>query len=55
MSKADEYRLKAEQADHEAEIASTAEAKQFYRQVAQQWRELAGGCPTEQVVKPPAN
>ena len=41
ISRADEWRRKAEQAEALAEAAQDQEAKQTYQEVAQQWRKLA--------------
>jgi hypothetical protein len=40
-SEADDYRRRARDAEHAAELAETAEAKQFYLEVAKQWYEIA--------------
>jgi hypothetical protein len=40
-SKADDYRRRARDAEHAAETAETAEAKQFYLEMAKQWYEIA--------------
>jgi hypothetical protein len=40
-SGADDYRRRAKEAEHEAEMAQTAEARQFYLEIAKQWYEVA--------------
>jgi len=40
-SEADQYRRKARNAEHAAEMAETAEAKQFYLEVAKNYYEMA--------------
>ena len=39
--KADEYRRKANEAAAEAEAARDQQAKEIFREIAQQWRKLA--------------
>jgi hypothetical protein len=41
MTKAEEYREKAKEADEAAESCRDYEAKQVYRDVAQNWRNMA--------------
>jgi hypothetical protein len=40
-TEADRYRRKARKAEHSAETAQSAEAKQFYLEVAKNYHELA--------------
>jgi hypothetical protein len=40
-SEAGDCRQKARDAEHAAEMAETAEAKQFYLEMAKQWYEIA--------------
>jgi hypothetical protein len=40
-SEADDYRRRARDAEHAAEMAQTAEAKQFYLEIAKQCYEIA--------------
>jgi hypothetical protein len=40
-SEADDYLRRARAAEHAAEMAGTAEAKQFYLETAKQWYEIA--------------
>jgi hypothetical protein len=41
MTKAEEYRERAREADEAAEQSRDLLAKQMYRQVAQNWRDMA--------------
>jgi hypothetical protein len=40
-NRAEECRRKAEQCEHAAGVATDPEAQRTYRQLAQQWREMA--------------
>jgi hypothetical protein len=40
-SEADDCRRRARDAEHAAEMAQTAEAKQFHLEIAKQWYEIA--------------
>jgi hypothetical protein len=40
-TKADEYRLRAQEADDKARIAADPATKRNWREVAEQWRSLA--------------
>jgi len=40
-NRAEECRRKAEQCEHAATVATDLEAQRTYRQLAQQWREMA--------------
>jgi hypothetical protein len=42
-SEADEYRRKAKDAERAAEMAESAEAKQFYLEIAKNYYEMADG------------
>jgi hypothetical protein len=40
-SRAEQYRQKAEQAERQAELCRDADARATYKEIAQQWRDMA--------------
>ena len=41
LSKAEQYRVRSEQAEHRAAVAKDPKAKIFFTRIAQHWRDMA--------------